>query len=644
MPEKEVYKLQISVEVDKDKGQAQIQELGKVLEQQGFKVKEINSQIIKSEQEKVGILGQIKTSYIAYAATIFQAYKIIKDGLAQALEEIRVKRELNNIINNLGLSHKLTTEEIEKFVKALRQGTGFTKDELLRTYTDFLRLTNDNAKSQYLLKIAMDVAAGSGRELNEVFSIFKMALASGRDASLILARALSDQSLSGKSTAEVFDLLAQKYKDASKKVTDFEKNQAKFKETLNETKETIGGKLLPIFSSFFSFVNKSFNIVVALAEALSIRISQLYSTISNAIKFNFSQIKKDWETSNKEIERIWKETAEKNKSISQNLAKDEIKIQKAKIDGIKDLSQESVIKRKEFEEQLAKEILSIDKQSFEKRKQLIEQEYQAKLSKAKELGVDIIKVEEWKQAKLNELEKERKDEMFKFEEELWKMRYEKSKSEIGKTIEMLKQQYKEDIKNFEERAKRIRLSQEEMEIWLRERNEKLTRDLIRENEKVYLKWGENADRIKSISENLYNSLSGVFNNFFQNIIKGGKDMENAFENIFNNILNAFINMLTQMAAEYLAKKMIFSLFGFSVGGGLLGILQGGAEEVPKTGPYLLHKGERVISPYGYGSQEFSKQSSQEIHLHINTFDIRQIDRVHIEKIARTLAPYLRGKV
>jgi hypothetical protein len=115
---------------------------------------------------------------------------------------------------------------------------------------------------------------------------------------------------------------------------------------------------------------------------------------------------------------------------------------------------------------------------------------------------------------------------------------------------------------------------------------------------------------------------------------------------FDSILNAFVDMLAKMVAEYIAKSIIFSIFpGASelsiFKGGFLGAFQTGGI-IPETGAYIMHKGERVI-PAG-SSETITNNNPVVVNLNFHTFDIRQIDRIHMERLARTMADYLKGKV
>jgi len=101
-----------------------------------------------------------------------------------------------------------------------------------------------------------------------------------------------------------------------------------------------------------------------------------------------------------------------------------------------------------------------------------------------------------------------------------------------------------------------------------------------------------------------------------------------------------------MVAEYIAKSIIFSIFPGArelsiFKGGFFGAFQTGGI-VPETGPYILHKGERII-PAG-SSETINNNNPTIVNLNFHTFDIRQIDRIHMERLARTMADYLKGKV
>jgi hypothetical protein len=141
-------------------------------------------------------------------------------------------------------------------------------------------------------------------------------------------------------------------------------------------------------------------------------------------------------------------------------------------------------------------------------------------------------------------------------------------------------------------------------------------------------------------------MEGAFKNFITEAIKGGQHLENAMKGFFDSILNAFVDMLAKMAAEYIAKSIIFSIFPGArelaiFKGGFLGAFQTGGI-IPETGAYIMHKGERVI-PAG-SSETITNNNPVVVNLNFHTFDVRQIDRIHMERLARTMADYLKGKV
>jgi len=61
--------------------------------------------------------------------------------------------------------------------------------------------------------------------------------------------------------------------------------------------------------------------------------------------------------------------------------------------------------------------------------------------------------------------------------------------------------------------------------------------------------------------------------------------------------------------------------------------------VPRTGNYILHEGETVIPAGANVNNETS--SNMNLHLNINAFDIRTLDRTQIERIAKQITPYIK---
>ncbi|HOJ87007.1 MAG TPA: hypothetical protein PLN68_08800, partial [Elusimicrobiales bacterium] len=591
-------------------------------------------------------------------AGFFAIGTAIRKIYIETSEYIKVNRELNGILKIVGENNDNNKKKIEDYISALTKGTYFTKDETLRAFSELVKITGNVDSALKLLKISMDVSVGLGKSLSETIGTIRIAMMSGRDASVILGKEFGKLGMEGKTLDEILTNLGKNFNNARLNITGAEKSITELKTGINETAQTIGQLLLPIVNKFISAINESIKVFTGIIEAVSVRTAQLYLVLKSIITLNLKDIKEINKLASEEIQKIWDERSKKE---IDNI----IKIKNTTIQSRKETQQQEE-EFKKAKEKAGEEINKIEEKIFENtlkytsdaynyKIEMLNKEYEETRQKIGKMFNDRlidynkymemeVKLTEYREQMITQIQKEQEEQRKKIKEEIRKLEIESIKSDMEKNLGNIYISYQNDLENYKEMLEQKKISLEEFNKLMELRNEKLNNDLLKNNEEFIKKWKEHSDTMKAISEHIYSSLFSVFNSFISEAIKGGKNLEDALKNIFNNILNAFINMLTQMAAEYLAKKFIFSVLGFNVGGGFFGVLGGGQSgynEIPQTGTYLLHKGEKVLSPNGIGSETFNKENKQEIHLHINTFDIRQIDRMHIEKIARTLAPYLK---
>ena len=100
----------------------------------------------------------------AAAAGAF-AVKLGVDGVKAAIDDEASLAKLETTLNNVGLAHRTT--EIDAYIDALEQSIGYLGD-LRPAYDRLIRSTRDTAEANRGLEIALDVAAGTGRDLDSV--------------------------------------------------------------------------------------------------------------------------------------------------------------------------------------------------------------------------------------------------------------------------------------------------------------------------------------------------------------------------------------------------------------------------------------------------------------------------------------------
>jgi hypothetical protein len=102
-------------------------------------------------------------------AGVFAVQKVVAFGKASAnafIEDEKAAVRLTNAVKNLGLGFE--DARIKNFVTTLEAQSGVLDDKLRPALQALLTTTGSVAKSQELLKLAIDVAAGSGEDLATV--------------------------------------------------------------------------------------------------------------------------------------------------------------------------------------------------------------------------------------------------------------------------------------------------------------------------------------------------------------------------------------------------------------------------------------------------------------------------------------------
>ena len=101
----------------------------------------------------------------AAAAAGALAVKLGVDGVKAALDDEASLAKLATTLQNVGLAHR--TDEIDAYIDRLEQSVGFLGD-LRPAYDRLIRSTGDAAEANRALSIALDVAAGTGKDVDAV--------------------------------------------------------------------------------------------------------------------------------------------------------------------------------------------------------------------------------------------------------------------------------------------------------------------------------------------------------------------------------------------------------------------------------------------------------------------------------------------
>ena len=124
------------------------------------------------DRQVSGVGSSISKSFLGVGAAIGAVFSVttvvdfLKDSTQAALEDEKSMVSLAKAMENMGVAAQ--NASVEDFVLQLALASGVADDQLRPSLQRLIVVTGDVAKSQDALKVAMDVAAGTGRDLDTV--------------------------------------------------------------------------------------------------------------------------------------------------------------------------------------------------------------------------------------------------------------------------------------------------------------------------------------------------------------------------------------------------------------------------------------------------------------------------------------------
>jgi hypothetical protein len=164
------------------------------------------------------------------------------------------------LARQLKVTTKATDAQVkatEDFILQMSLANGVADDELRPSLSKLVRGTKDITKAQKLLALSLDISKGSGKSLSQVTDSISKALGGNMGALARLSPEVKDMVKQQKSLDEILQALGKTYKgSASTAANTFQGRMDRLKVAINETKESIGYALLPIFEKMVSFVQE----------------------------------------------------------------------------------------------------------------------------------------------------------------------------------------------------------------------------------------------------------------------------------------------------------------------------------------------------------------------------------------------------
>ena len=171
------------------------------------------------------------------------AVKLATDGVQAAIEDEKAVAALATTLDNLNLAHN--TNAVEAYIYELERAYGVADTELRPAYDRLVRSTQDTEEANRVLKIAMDISAGTGKSLQTVVDNLGRAYDGNVDGLSRLGLGIDRTALRTMEFDQVVDTLAATFAgQADAAAETFEGRLARLTTATDNLKEAFGAGLL----------------------------------------------------------------------------------------------------------------------------------------------------------------------------------------------------------------------------------------------------------------------------------------------------------------------------------------------------------------------------------------------------------------
>jgi len=188
--------------------------------------------------------------YAAGAAIAFGVAFGVSAVKAAAADQ-KSQKQLALALQNTTKATKGQVAEVEKYITKTQLAYGVSDSKLRPSLAKLVRVTGDVTKSQDLLNLALDISAGTGKDLETVTGALTRAQQGNLAGLKKLGIPLSDTIIKNKDLQAALDITKDKFKGAAKAGAEtFSGKLAIFNETMGEAKETIGTAIITAIQPF----------------------------------------------------------------------------------------------------------------------------------------------------------------------------------------------------------------------------------------------------------------------------------------------------------------------------------------------------------------------------------------------------------
>jgi hypothetical protein len=233
---------------------------------------------------------------VAGAAAAAYAGTLLVDGVKSAIEDEAAQAKLATTLKNVTGATNNQIKAVEDYITQTALANGITDDQLRPSLDRLIRSTKDATRAQELQSLALDIAAGTGKDLSAVSEALGKAYDGNLGALKRLGVGIDDSIIKSKDFDAAAAALSKTFEgQASKQAETFQGKMARLTVAFDEAKETVGSYVLDALTPLLSaFVDKGIPAITDFANNLGKTLGPAFGEIFKTIKEDLLPILTTW--------------------------------------------------------------------------------------------------------------------------------------------------------------------------------------------------------------------------------------------------------------------------------------------------------------------------------------------------------------
>jgi hypothetical protein len=233
---------------------------------------------------------------VAGAAAAAYAGTLLVDGVKSAIEDEAAQAKLATTLENVTGATNAQIKATEDYITQTALANGITDDVLRPSLDRLVRSTKDVTKAQELQQLALDISAGTGKDLAAVSEALGKAYDGNLGALKRLGVGIDDSIIKSKDFDAAAAALSKTFEgQASKQAETFQGKMARLTVAFDEAKETVGSYVLDALTPLISnFVDKGIPAIQDFAKNLGETLGPAFGEIFKTVKEDLLPVLVSW--------------------------------------------------------------------------------------------------------------------------------------------------------------------------------------------------------------------------------------------------------------------------------------------------------------------------------------------------------------